>query len=69
MVKTYNDIVKIVIAHISAVTCVIGLVRFTHYTLQATQPELTIMKLGTLAYWIGFLLRWSHMDNALVFSY
>ena len=68
MVKLFNDIAEIIIAHILAVTCVIGLVGLTHHTLQATQPELTMVKLGTLTSWIIFLLRWSHKGNFLVFS-
>jgi len=78
--KTYskNDLGMIVdfmsmkcegtIAHILTVTCVIGLVGSAHCALIAALYELTVVKLGTLAYWIVFRLRWSYEHIRFVFS-
>ena len=60
-------LVELWFAHIPTVTCVLGLVGVTHHNFEAAQPDLTMVKLVTLAYWIVFLLRWSHKDHFLVF--
>lgn len=57
-----------IIPHILIVTCVIGLVRSTYCAVEAALHELTVVKLGTLAYWIVFLLRKSHEHIGFVFS-
>jgi len=56
------------IAHTLAVTCAIGLVGSTYCGVEAALYELIVVKLGTLAYWIVFLLRRSHEHILFVFS-
>jgi len=60
MVSFTSMIYEEIISHILAVTCAIGLVGSTYCAVEAALYELIVVKLGTLAYWIVFLLRRSH---------
>lgn len=44
-------------AHMLTVTCAIGLVGSTYCAVEAALYKLIVVKLGTLTYWIVFLLR------------
>lgn len=62
--ESYN--VGDVVSHTLIVTCVVGLVRSTYCAVGAALHGLTVVKLGTLAYWIVFLLRKSNEHIGLV---